>query len=310
MSLLKKRSSRMFTLLLMCFFSFSASAQIDINPDNVQDSKAVIVTTNDGSVIYGFLTNQTDDKVMISSVSLGDVLIDIKEISKIDYINTRNIKTDKNGFLFDYHNSTHHFVFPSGYNLKRGQSYFENIYIFYNSYTYGITDNISITGGLEIANLLFSARAPLIFLSGKFSVPFANDKAAIAVNATLLTIPSNNLETFAVLTGSFTFGTRNNNVTAGLGVGVRANVGINDEIVPFSISTMQRISKKISIVSENWFFVEDDFSNTFGLISLGVRVHFKDNGGSFNAGLFRPLDGGGFDYIGVPVVSAIIAIGK
>jgi len=309
MKLFLKLSSKLFTILFLCLFSFNVSAQIDINPNNVQDSKAVIVTTNDGSIVYGFLVNRTDEYVTVSSVSLGEVLIKIDEINKIDYVNTRNIQTDKNGYLFDQHNSTHYFVFPSGYNLKKGQSYYENIYVFYNSFTYGITDNISITGGLEIVSLLFQSDIPSVFLSGKFSLPFAKERAAFAINATYLAIPNED-ENFTFLTGSFTFGTRNNNVSLGIGAGLRTSSGLNDEILPINISTMQRISNKISIVSENWIFVEDDFGNTSGLVSLGMRFHFRDNGGSFNAALARPLIDDGFGFLAAPFVSAVIAIGK
>jgi len=287
-------------------------AQVDLNSlDNQQtETKAVIVSLNDGSVVYGFLSARTDDQVSVSSVSLGELIIPISEIQAISYVDVKNIQTDKNGFLIDYHNSTHNLFFPTGYNLRKGQSYYENVYVFLNSFSYGVTDNLTLTASFEIASILFAQDVPLMFVSAKFGLPFAKEKAAFGISASYVFIPNNDGDNFAFLTGSFTGGTRNNNVTLGLGIGFNVRNGINDEVIPLSLSTMQRFSKKISFVSENWLFVEDDFGNTSGIISAGLRFHFKDNRGAFNAALYRPLQDDPIEFLAIPFVSATIAIGR
>jgi len=296
--------------LLFFLLSSTGSAQFEIPTQETNESQAVIVKMNDGSVVYGYIAARTDDQVTITSISLGEITVPITEISAINYVDVKNLITDKNGRFIDFHNSTHHFFFPSGYSLRKGQSYYENIYIFYNSYTYGVTDNFSITAGAEVATLLFNSSTPLIFVSAKFSVPFKNDKAAFALNGTYIRIPFNNSEGFAILTGSLTLGSRNNNVTLGVGLGFNTSTGINDEVIPVSFSMMQRLSHKLSFVSENYIFIEDDFGNTSGIISAGLRIHFKDNGGAFNVGLFRPIIDDSFGIIAAPLVSATISIGK
>jgi len=300
------------TIFLISFIllALGLNAQIELNPSQVQESTAVIIRVSDGSMVYGYISDRTETQITVASVSLGEVIVPISEVVKIEYIDVKNMTTDKRGFFNDFHNSTHNLLFPSGYNLRKGQSYYENIYVFYNSFTYGVTDNISVTAGLEILSPLFFAQTPLVFTSAKFSVPFSKDKAAIALNATYIRVPGTDPEHLTFLSGSFTLGTRNNNVTLGAGLGLRVSSGFNDEIIPFSISTMQRVTDKISIVSENWIFVEDDFGNTSGIISAGLRFHFKDNGGAFNAALFRPLVDSGFEFIAYPYVSATITLGK
>lgn len=300
------------TIFLFSFIllSLGLNAQIDLDPSQVQESTAVIIRVSDGSMVYGYISARTDDKISVTSMSLGEVVIPISEVAKIEYVDVKNMTTDKRGFFNDFHNSTHNLLFPSGYNLRKGQSYYENIYVFYNAFTYGVTDNISVTAGLEIASLLFFSQMPLAFTSAKFSIPFSKEKAAIALNATYIRVPTSPVENLVFLSGSFTLGSRNNNVTLGAGAGLRLNSSVNDEIIPFSISTMQRVSDKISIISENWIFVEDDFGNTSGVVSAGVRFHFKDNGGAFNAALFRPLVDSGFGFIAYPFVSATITLGK
>ena len=297
-------------LLGLFAISTSVTAQFEIPTGETQESQAVIVKLNDGSVVYGYVAARTDDQVTITSVSLGEITVPITEISSIDYVDVKNLITDINGRFIDFHNSTHHFFFPSGYSLRKGQSYYENVFIFYNSYTYGVTDNFSITAGAEVASVLFSSSVPLIFVSAKFSVPFKNDKAAFALNGTYIRIPFGTDEGFAILTGSLTLGSRNNNFTLGVGLGFNTETGINDEVIPVSFSTLQRISDKLSFVSENYIFIEDDFGNTSGLLSAGLRIHFKDNGGAFNVGLVRPLIDGSFGFIAAPFVSATISIGK
>ena len=301
------------TLIIMFFcllLSTETFAQIELDDNQSSESKAVILTLNDGSVVYGYLSARSDDQVTVTSVSLGSLIIPISEIQGITYVDVKNLETDKNGIFLDYHNSTRNFVFPTGYNLRKGQSYYENIYVFLNSFSYGVTNNITVTGSFELASLLFASDTPLMFLSAKFGVPIANEKAAFAISTSYLFIPNDQGSNLVFVTGSFTLGSRNNNVTLGVGAGINFSNGLNDEVVPLSLSTMQRVSNKISLISENWIFIEDDFGNTSGILSAGIRIHFKDNKGAFNVGLYRPLRDDGFGFIAAPLVSAAITIGR
>ena len=298
---------KVFIILLSLVSSTISISQVDLGEPK---SQAVILELDDGSVIYGIISDRTDFELTIQSASLGAVTVPITSISKIRYIDdVRNILFDKNGFPVDIFNSTHYYLFPSGYSLKKGQSYYENIWVFANSYSYGVTDNFTISAGAEVFSLLFLRQVPLIYFSPKLSIPFENQKGAVGLNTTILIVPGNNLDGAGFLSGTFTLGSRSNNVSIGAGLGFNFDGGITDEIVPFTFSFIKRVSKKISIMSENWIIVENDFDDVFGTISGGVRVHFKEVGNTLNLGLFRPLTDTG-PLTAFPFVSATVAFGN
>jgi len=297
-----------FILLISLYFSSDCLSQVELSGPV---SQAVILDLDDGSVIYGIISNKTEYEISVQSASLGSVTVPITSISKIRYIDdVRNIIFDKNGNPVDFHNSTHYFLFPSGYSLKKGQSYYENIWVFANSYSYGVTDNFTISVGGEIASLLFASQVPLLYASPKLSVPLGNQKGALGLSSTFIILPGDDFNGAGFLSGSLTVGSRNNNFTLGAGAGFNFDGGITDEIIPFTFSFMKRMGSKLSLISENWVVVQNDFADSFGIASLGLRIHFKELGNALNVGLARPLTGDTGPFIALPFISATVGINK
>jgi len=295
-------------LLLVMLGISSMYSQVEVEG---RSSQAVVVETEDGSVVFGFITERNDDFIIVESASLGSINIPVKLISRIKYIDdVTNIIFDNQGNPVDFHNSTHYFLFPSGYSLKKGQSYYENIWIFANSFSYGVSDNFTVSIGAEIASILFASQAPLMYISPKFSVPFGKQKGALGLSATVIALPANDFDGFGFLSASATFGSRNNNVTIGAGGGFNLENGITDEVIPLTLSFMKRLGPKLSVMSENWLFLQDDLTDVDGYLSGGLRFHFKDVGSAINVGLVRPLIDSNFGFIAAPFVSATVAIGK
>ncbi|MBT8229856.1 MAG: hypothetical protein KJO50_06305 [Bacteroidia bacterium] len=267
----------------------------------------VKIELKDGSVIYGSIVNQTGNNLEVQSDSFGKIEVEISDIKKIDVLKKEQSEKDQKGNSIDYHNSTHYFVAPSAYSLKKGQSYYENIGIFWNSYTTGITDNFSLSLGGEIISLLFAANFPIVYVSPKYSIPFENESGAFAVTATAFTTPEDDFNTYGFITGSLTFGNRNTNLTIGSGIGFSSIDGFENEVVPFNFSTMIRIGPKMSFLSENWIIMDEGFNDSFGILSAGLRLHFKNSGSALNVGLWRVTEDMG-SVIGIPFVSGTVAI--
>ncbi len=272
---------------------------------NHSEGDLVEITTTDGQNIRGTIIGSRPGSVIIETVSLGQITLDIKSIRQLTIISQANTDPDANPT--DFHNSTRYFVNPSGYNLNKGQAYYENIGIFFNSVTFGVSDNFSISFGGEIASLLFASRFPVLYISPKFSVPFGNEQGAFGVGATFFTAPEEEFIGFGVIQAAITGGSRNNNISAGAGIGFSTEDGFTDSVIPFSLSGMTRLSKKISLVSDNFFVAYDDFSDSFGFLSIGLRIHFKRPGAAFNASLWRPTEGLD-ELIALPFVSATIPL--
>lgn len=291
------------TAVFLCLF-LNMSGQGKASTLDKDERVEVIV--KDGSVIYGYVVESNGKMLVIRSSSLDILSIPIKEVEGIKVLSS-DIEQDSKGNFIDYHSSTRYLLTPSGYGLKKGQAYYENVWIFWNSFAYGVTDNITISASTEIASILFSSNVPLIFLNAKFTLPIEDDKASFGLNVSYLTIPDNDFTSFTFLTGSATFGNRNNNLTFGFGGGFQIENGVTDEVLPFTLSYMGRIGKKLSFVTENWFIAQNDFDDFTTVISAGLRVHFKTPGNTLNLALVRPVDDG-VDIIGFPFVSATVRL--
>ena len=146
------RSKQLFIAFLAFFFALSAFGQ-GVKEGTQKDDK-VIVETKDGSTIYGFFVESNASFIVVRSTSLDIVTIPIGQIRRIKYVNVMS-EADSNGFAIDYHNSTRYLLSPSGYSLKKGQAYYENVWIFWNSFAYGVSDNVTLSASTELVSILF-----------------------------------------------------------------------------------------------------------------------------------------------------------
>jgi hypothetical protein len=292
------------TLCLTVFTSLALIAQ----DYNFQREDIVKLALKDGSIIIGNYKMASDSSIIVHSTLLGQLIIPKHSISHTTLLHPFELEIDSLGYPIDFHNSTHYIVSPTAYGLKKGQSYYENIAIFWNSYAVGLTENFSIAIGGEIISVLFTQNFPIVFFSPKLSFPFKNNKGAFALTATIFTTPESDFKTFAFVSADLTLGSRNNNFTLGGGIGWNTEGGFKDEVVPLTLSGMKRISQKISLISENWFIVENDFDDITSIVSAGLRIHFNKPGSAFNVGLWRLLGTDLADVIAFPYVSAVIAL--
>ncbi len=273
--------------------------------DRITLYETVRLKLTDGSQHTGKVISITDDTILLQTEKLGNITIPVDEIQRFNTMD-QSMNIDDNGYPIDDHNSTHYLVSPSGYTLKKGQSYYENIGIFFNSYSVGITDRFSLTAGTEILSLILG-RIPVIYIAPRYSIPITEDKLNLSIGTTFFTSVQDGFEGVGILQGALTFGDRNNNFTIGSGFGYSTNGLTTEGIIPIFGSCMFRLSERISLVSDNLFFTETDFNTGTGLISLAARIHFKKSGSALNAGLFRPLEDTG-NLLAIPFVSATIAI--
>jgi len=288
----------LFIIFISVFLFQTMTAQQDLIV-----GQQVELRTNDGNAYVGEVLTLTDNIISIKTLALGEIELQRSTVTKIIY-RKGDEDFDDNGYPIDYHNSTHYFVNQSGFTLKKGQSYYENVRVFFNSYTTGITDNFSITGGLEVATL-FGGSAPSLFITPKFSIPFGERAGGFFVGSTVFVFFANGDPlTVGVAQAGVTLGTRNNNFTIGSGIGYSFEDGVADSVLPFNLSGAWRLSKKISLMTDNFIIAFDDFNDATGILSAGIRIHFAKNGNALNIGLFRSTEFG--DFFAFPFFSATI----
>jgi preprotein translocase subunit YajC len=233
-------------------------------------SKTYQVTLNDGSVLSGKLTSITDTEIVIQSGAMGEVHLQKANIKSMTAVSSFNEK--QSGIWFSNPNPTKYLLGNSAIPLEKNTGYYQNTWIFFNSFSYGITKNISISGGFEIFSLLAQGEGPFAY----YINPKVSFKVADNFYAGGTVLYANTIKTtddfggLGTLNGFATYGNNNNNITASLGWGYADGEFSSKPLV--TISGMARASRRIAFVTENWLVpgVGDD-TKYYGIFSYGIR---------------------------------------
>jgi len=150
--------------------------------------------------------------------------------------------------------------------LKKGDGYFGVYEVFFPTVNYGITDNMSLGGGISIfPSGRFSRQ--IYYFTPKISLK-QSEKINIAAGVLMIKLPDaddEKLPLVSVLYGVGTYGTHNRSMTLGLGYGMEDSKLASKPMVV--LGGEQRLSRRLSLVTENW--IVPRVSEV--MVSLGVR---------------------------------------
>ncbi|MBK7710447.1 MAG: hypothetical protein IPJ37_05525 [Bacteroidales bacterium] len=237
-------------------------------------NKTYQLTLNDGSVISGRLLLITEKEVIISSATIGEIRLQKENIKSMTPVLEINHKTAE--IWFDNPNPSKYLLGNSAIPMEKHTGYYQNTWIFVNSFSYAFTGNISLAGGFEIISAMAAGEGPFAFyINPKVSFKLADNFYAggnILYANTLRT-----LEDFgglATLNAFATYGNKNNNLTGAVGFGWADGEFSSKPLL--TISGMVRASKRIAFVTENWIVpgINDTSADTYsyyGIFSYGIR---------------------------------------
>jgi hypothetical protein len=257
-------------LFISLFGSNVAVGQNKFDNYNFERGKNYIIKMRDGSEFIGNFLYKDSISIVIKTGLIPKIDIPLDKIKSIEVVGSSNIK---HGVYWFPNVSARHYIFgPSAFNLKKGEGYYQNTYLFLNSFNIGITNNVSIGGGIEFLSTFVSLAAgdfqPIYFVTSKIGFK-VTDKFHMAGGIMTMHIPGFGLEggyTAGLLNGIGTYGNADHNLTGGLSWGY-----INGDFSarPFiTLSGMTRISRRTAIVSENWLIPGSGF---YGVYSYGIR---------------------------------------
>ncbi len=230
----------------------------------IPDSNHVqIITTVGGSSFVGRIVEIRDTEVVVES-ELGSQTIPISKIREVREILASKMRGGK--YWFPNPNATRLFLGPTGRMLRKGQGYFSDVYLFFPSFGWGITDNISLGLGMSLFPGL-GLDGQLIYLMPKVGVA-ASEKLHFAVGALLIKIPEgddNDSPIVGNLYGVTTYGTGDASFTLGVGYGLKDKELADKPTV--TVGGEVRLSRRIALVTENWLIPGADDP----LISYGMR---------------------------------------
>jgi len=277
-------------ILFICFLFFLTS-NFDVSAQIVfmQDS-TYIFEMKDGNTYVGKVEVIEENKTYKVITKLGVLTISQQDVLMVKKMDTSNVKDGK--YWPTNPHSSRYFFSPSGYGLRKGEGYYQNAWILFNQVSYGFFDYFSMGFGV-VPTFLFGAgieNVP-VWITPKFNMPYKNGKGAFGVGSILLGVlgDSDSRSGVGLVYGTNTFGTRDKQITLGLGFGYDTDGGFSNYPV-FNLSGMTRTGKNWAFVTENYFFTFDEFG---ALISGGARYMGKrmalDFGGFIP--IFPDIDG-------------------
>ena len=215
-----------------------------------------------GTSFTGVLTAVSADELTFQTKDLGLVVIKRSNIKQLTLMTAEQARLG-----YDYQgNGNRLFFAPTARNLRKGEGTVQTIDIFLLGVNYGITENISM--GALFTWVPGAGSENLFALTPKVSFP-VSEKTRLGAGA-LIFFQSGS--TFTLGYGNATYGSADNNLTAGVGYAYVDGNYFNTPV--FMLGGAGRISRRVSLVNETYILnVKDSYASaTFVGGIAGIRV--------------------------------------
>lgn len=285
------------------------SVQAQIDPNTVPAAGTMVrITMNDGSVYLGEIITLADGIIRLKTQNLGTLQVPTINIERIEDLSDEKMR--KGQYWFENPSYNRYFLGQSAKPLRKGEGYYQNIWVFFNSAHYGITKNIAIGGGFEFLST-FGAQTPIFFLSTKAGFQLGQ-KTSAGATVRYLNIADlsgeNNVDTdlaggVFLGTAQFTYGSDDHNLTAGIGYGVAGREAADRPV--FVLSGQTRPGRRFGLLTENYIIPGDQFEAVFiyGMRFMGERI-------SFDLVFLNHREIAKVIFIGIPMVDFVFKFGK
>jgi len=281
-------------LIPFLFLSVISSSQV------TQDTTLLRVETIDGNEYIGKIISIDAQSIVLNTDLLGVITLRKSSIKSMTPVYGSQIKE---GVLwFENPQSTRYFWQPNGYGLKKGEAYYQNVWVFFNQVSYGVTDNFLIGAGM-VPLFLFGGAPTPVWVTPKFSIPVVKDKLNLGVGGLVGTVIGESQSGFGLVYGTSTVGDRNTNMSLGVGYGYLSGNWANAPVI--TLSGMLRTGQRGYLLTENYFISTAD--EDLLIFFVGGRRLIKNAGLDF--GLMFPFVSGG-NFFAIPWLGLTIPFGN
>lgn len=253
----------------------------------VDSTRIQVLTLRDGSTTIGRIKSIRGDTVDFSS-TLGELSIPSGSIRTVKEGAPSSMHGSE--YWFPNPNSTRLFFAPTGQMLKKGDGYFADYELFFPGFAYGVTDNISIGGGVSILPLGIDEQA--YFLTPKVGASL-NDKVHVAAGVLFAGTKDG---TGGIGYGVATLGDADASLTVSTGYGFEGGDIASKPLIMFGGE--KRVARRVALVTENYLPPTKDanFVYSFGLRFMGENITTD----------LALVNASGSGIIGVPFVDFVV----
>jgi hypothetical protein len=265
-----------------------------------QDTTMYRIETVDGNEYIGTIVTQDAEKLTLKTERMGEITLFKIDIKKMTVVNVTQMKGGT--YWFENPQTTRYFWQPSAYGLKKGEGYYQNVWILFNQVSVGVTDNFSIGAGI-VPLFLFAGGSTPVWIAPKFSIPLKKDRLNLGTGALMGTVLGEEDTSFGIAYGTITVGSRDKNFSLGLGYGYAGGDWADAPTITFS--AMIRTGQRSYFMTENYYIGSNE--EDVMLFFIGGRRLIKNSGIDF--GLVVPTDTGG-DLIAIPWLGVTFPFGN
>lgn len=238
-------------LLLFFLITQIAYAQTDT-------TSIYLIKLLDDSEIAGRILESSDSTISFITLTGIEMNIPKTQIKEMEEVSGKVI----NGVLYKTDpNRTRLLFAPTGRMLKPGAGYFSVYEIFFPTIALGLTDFLSLSGGLS---LVPGAEEQLYYFAPKLGYEFT-ETFSMAAGYLYLSVTGEE-ESAGILYTVATLGNDRNALTIGGGLGVTEGDFSENPIL--MLGGELTLSNSIKLVSENWIITSEDVNTA---VSLGIR---------------------------------------
>jgi len=282
-------------LLLTVFLAISSFAQ-----DQQDEIPVYRIKTKDGNEFIGEIRFEDDEKIIMFTEKLGEITIRKIDILIREQVNISRIVDGE--LWFENPQNTRYFFSPNGYGIRQREAYYQNVWVFFNQITVGVTDNVSMSIGMVPLFLLSGLSTP-VWINPKISIPVVDDQYNVGAGALIGTVLGETNSGFGILYAVNTLGNKDQNISLGLGWGYSSE-GIASRPT-FSIGGMYRTGPRGYLLTENYMITTG--YESVGLLSFGGRRIIGSVG--LDYGLILPISEGG-SVIVLPWLGLTVPFGR
>jgi len=284
------------TIIICCCFSTNIDAQKKRRkekPELSDTSRVEImeVKLKNGNTLVGELLRLGQDSIVIKNEQFGRIAFSKTEIE--DYYGLDKSTADEQGWDKEKYQSQY-FISPTARPIGEGNRYYSNFNVFVNTFSFGVSENFSITAGFETVSII-GGRFPIVFVNPKLSIP-VSENVYVGLGTSIFLVPFDDVNVGGLAYANTTIGSATKNFSAGLGIAYAVDGGSETPMI-YQFGFILPLGKKVSILAES--FVDSSFE---GLLNFGIRIISKRNI-VFDIGLSRPTGVGDIGIVGIPLLS-------
>lgn len=238
-------------------------ALMGVAPVLAAGEPAVTVELKDGSRLVGRLVADDEHHVRVRTRSGLELEVPRAEVVAVHRGVARDAARDVNGsrLLFS----------PTARPLGKGEGYFSDIELLFPGVAVGITDNLSLAGGMSVVPGL-GLDEQAFYLAPKLGF-LLSPRTALAAGLLYAAVPGDDdFGDFGLAYGVATLGSADKSLTVGAGVAAEGFGDDSDPTPILMVGGAVTLSPRLALVSENWIVLGEGVE--IGEQPIGLAVRF------------------------------------